>query len=65
MNGDRAEWAGAAFKRQSRKQGVVMLLKNKHRAVYSRAVYRDVIAIIDHDGGKSVTNDARGDHDAA
>ena len=35
-----------------------MLLKNKHRSVYSRAVYGDVITIIDHDGGKSVTNDA-------
>jgi hypothetical protein len=35
-----------------------MLLKNKLRAVYSRAVYGNVIAIIDHDEGKSVTNDA-------
>jgi hypothetical protein len=44
--------------RQSTKQGVMMLLKNKRRAVYSRAVYGNVIAIIDHDDGKSVTNDA-------
>ena len=35
-----------------------MLLKNKLRAVYSCAVYGNVIAIIDHDQGKSVTNDA-------
>jgi hypothetical protein len=35
-----------------------MLLKNKHRSVYSRAVHGDVIAISDHNGGKSVTNDA-------
>jgi len=35
-----------------------MLLKNKRRAVYSRAVHGNVIAIIDHDEGKSVTNDA-------
>lgn len=35
-----------------------MLLKNKVRAVYSCAVYGHVIAIIDHDGGLSITNDA-------
>jgi hypothetical protein len=35
-----------------------MFFKNKLRAVYSRAVYGNVIAIIDHDDGKSVTNDA-------
>jgi hypothetical protein len=35
-----------------------MLLKNKLRAVYSRTVHGNVIVIIDHDQGKSVTNDA-------
>jgi hypothetical protein len=35
-----------------------MLLKNKLRSVYSRAVYGNVITIIDHAQGKSVTNDA-------
>ena len=35
-----------------------MLLKNKIRAVYSRTVNGNVIAIIDHDGPRSVTNDA-------
>ena len=35
-----------------------MFLKNRLRAVYSRAVHGNVIAIIDHDEGKSVTNDA-------
>jgi hypothetical protein len=35
-----------------------MLLKNKLRAVYSLAVHGNVIAITDHDGGRSVTNDA-------
>ena len=35
-----------------------MLLKNKVRAVYSRTVHGNVIAIIDHDQGRSVTNDA-------
>jgi hypothetical protein len=35
-----------------------MLLKNKIRAVYSRTVHGNVIAIIDHDGSRSVTNDA-------
>lgn len=35
-----------------------MLLKNKLRAVYSCTTYGDVIAIIDHCQGKSVTNDA-------
>ena len=34
-----------------------MFLKNKLRAVYSRAVHGNVIAIIDRDEGKSVTND--------
>jgi hypothetical protein len=29
-----------------------------HRAIYSRTVHGNVIAIIDHDQGKSVTNDA-------
>jgi hypothetical protein len=28
------------------------------RSVYSRAVYGNVVAIIDHDEGRSVTNDA-------
>jgi hypothetical protein len=40
------------------KQGDIMLLKNKLRAVYSRAVHGNVIALIDHDEGKSITNDA-------
>jgi hypothetical protein len=31
---------------------------NEPRSVYSRAVYGNVIAIIDHDQGRSVTNDA-------
>jgi hypothetical protein len=35
-----------------------MLLKNKHRSVYTRQVFGNIIAIIDHDDGKSVTNDA-------
>jgi hypothetical protein len=35
-----------------------MLLKNKLRAIYSRTVHGNVIAIVDHDQGKSVTNDA-------
>jgi hypothetical protein len=35
-----------------------MLFKNKCRAVYSYAVHGNVIAIIDHDSGRSVTNDA-------
>ena len=35
-----------------------MLLKNKLRAIYSYTIHGDVIAIIDHDQGKSVTNDA-------
>ena len=35
-----------------------MLVKNKIRAVYSRTVHGNVIAIIDHDQGRSVTNDA-------
>lgn len=35
-----------------------MLLNNKLRAQYSRAVHGNVIAIVDHGGGKSVTNDA-------
>jgi hypothetical protein len=30
----------------------------EHRAVYSRTVHDNVIAVIDHDHGKSVTNDA-------
>jgi hypothetical protein len=30
----------------------------KRRAIYSRAVHGNVIAVIDHDQGKSVTNDA-------
>jgi hypothetical protein len=34
-----------------------MIFKNKLRAVYSRAVHGDVIAIVDLCGGKSVTND--------
>jgi len=35
-----------------------MLFKNRCRAVYSCAVHGNVIAIIDHDCGRSVTNDA-------
>ena len=35
-----------------------MLLKNKLRAVYSYTTHGNIIAIIDHDQGKSVTNDA-------
>ena len=35
-----------------------MLLKNKLRSVYSSAVHGNVIAITDHDGARSVTNDA-------
>jgi hypothetical protein len=35
-----------------------MLLKNKLRSVYSRTIYGNVITIIDHAQGKSVTNDA-------
>ena len=35
-----------------------MLFKNRCRAVYSCAVHGNVIAIIDHDSGRSVTNDA-------
>ena len=35
-----------------------MLLKNKLRTIYSYTIHGDVIAIIDHDQGKSVTNDA-------
>jgi hypothetical protein len=30
----------------------------EHRAVYSYTVHGDIIAIIDHDQGKTVTNDA-------
>lgn len=30
----------------------------EHRAIYSRTIHGNVIAIIDHDQGKSVTNDA-------
>jgi hypothetical protein len=30
----------------------------EHRAIYSRTVHGHVIAVIDHDQGKSVTNDA-------
>ena len=36
----------------------MIFLKNKRRSVYRRAVYGNVIAVIDHDEGKSVTNDA-------
>jgi hypothetical protein len=35
-----------------------MLLKSKLRAVYSTSIHGDVIAIVDHNQGKSVTNDA-------
>jgi len=35
-----------------------MLLKNKLQAVYSRSVHGNVIALIDQDGPRSVTNDA-------
>jgi len=30
----------------------------EHRAIYSRTVHSNVIAIIDYDQGKSITNDA-------
>jgi hypothetical protein len=30
----------------------------EHRAIYSYTVHGDIIAIVDHDQGKSVTNDA-------
>jgi hypothetical protein len=33
-------------------------LYTEHRAIYSYTVHGNVIAIIDHDEGKSVTNDA-------
>ena len=35
-----------------------MLLKNKLRAAYTRRVHGNVIALIDLDGPRSVTNDA-------
>lgn len=35
-----------------------MLFKNNLRAVYSCTIHGDVIAIVDHCQGKSVTNDA-------
>ena len=35
-----------------------MLLKNYHRAIYSRTVHGNVIVIEDLNGPKSVTNDA-------
>ncbi len=35
-----------------------MLIKNRVRAVYRRAVYSNVIAIINHRESRSVTNDA-------
>ena len=35
-----------------------MLLKNHHRAIYSRTVHGNVIVIEDLNGPKSVTNDA-------
>ena len=35
-----------------------MLLKNRERSVYSRTVHGNVIAILDHGEGNSVTNDA-------
>ena len=35
-----------------------MLLKDKLRAVYSCTIHGDVIALVDHCQGKSVTNDA-------
>jgi hypothetical protein len=50
--------------RQSRKQGDTMpLIKFRsryaeHRAIYSHTVHGNVIAIIDYDQGRSVTNDA-------
>ena len=43
---------------QQAKKGEIMLLKNKTRSVYSRSIHGNVIAIIDHDGPRSVTNDA-------
>lgn len=35
-----------------------MIVKNNLRAVYSCTIHGDVIAIFDHNQGKSVTNDA-------
>ena len=35
-----------------------MLIKNKLRAVYSHTIHGNVIVLVDHDQGKSVTNDA-------
>lgn len=40
------------------KQGDIMHLKNRMRAVYSRTVHGSVIAIVDHNGPRSVANDA-------
>lgn len=34
------------------------LFSNRLRAVYSRTVHGKVIAVTDHGGGRSVTNDA-------
>ena len=36
----------------------MLILKNKLRATYTCEVHGDIIVIIDHDQGKSVTNDA-------
>ena len=36
----------------------MLIFKNRHRASYTYEVHGDVIVIIDHDQGKSVTNDA-------
>ena len=35
-----------------------MLVTNKRRSVYSRSVHGNVIAVVDHDGARSDTNDA-------
>ena len=35
-----------------------MLVKDKHRSVYSRTVHGNVIAIVDHDGATSIARDA-------
>jgi hypothetical protein len=52
-----------SFKTDARlqQQGITMIIFNSRltepRSVYSHTVHRHVIAIIDHNGGRSVTND--------
>jgi hypothetical protein len=50
--------AGLQSRSHKQKPGDIMLFKNKLRAVYSRFVHGNVIVLVDHDQGKSVTNDA-------